>query len=178
MVLEGRRAPEAIIRREGYAYPLHDGDLVSILVVGGAGYIGSHTAKALVEAGQSPIVFDNLSSGTDYPTPDGTAVRDYVHVADLAQAHIMALRHLEGGRESFTANVGTGRGHSVKEVMASVERVSGLAVPHEEVARRPGDAPVLLADPSRIKTLLGWQPRYPELDTMVSHSWDWENRGG
>jgi UDP-glucose 4-epimerase len=116
--------------------------------------------------------------GTDYPTPDGTAVRDYVHVADLAQAHILALRHLEAGRESFTANVGTGRGHSVKEVMASVERVSGLAVPHEEVARRPGDAPVLLADPSRIKALLGWQPRYPDLDTMVSHSWDWENRGG
>jgi UDP-arabinose 4-epimerase len=115
--------------------------------------------------------------GTDYPTPDGTAVRDYVHVVDLAQAHILALQHLAAGGASFTANVGTGRGHSVKEVIAAVEKVSGRPVPHRTVARRPGDAPVLLADPAHVKALLGWQPRYPELETMVAHSWAWENRG-
>jgi UDP-arabinose 4-epimerase len=116
--------------------------------------------------------------GADYPTPDGTAVRDYVHVVDLAQAHLLALRHLAAGHGSFTANVGTGQGHSVTEVIAAVERVSGLPVPRRSVARRAGDAPVLLADPTRIKAMLGWQPRYPELETMVAHSWRWENRSG
>ena len=114
--------------------------------------------------------------GSDYATPDGTAVRDYVHVVDLAGAHILALQHLAAGRGAFTANVGTGQGHSVQEVIAAVEKVSGRRVPREAVARRPGDAPVLLADPARIKALLGWQPRYPGLETMVSHAWAWENR--
>ena len=114
--------------------------------------------------------------GGDYPTPDGTAVRDYVHVADLAQAHVLALRHLAAGHESFTANVGTGRGHSVRQVIAAVEKISGRLVPHTLVSRRAGDAPVLLADPSRIGALLGWRPNYPELETMVAHAWAWENR--
>jgi UDP-arabinose 4-epimerase len=112
--------------------------------------------------------------GTDYPTPDGTAVRDYVHVADLAAAHVAALRHLEAGRPSFVANVGTGRGYSVREVMATVEKVSGLTVPHQLAARRPGDTPVLVADANRIRSLLGWQPQYPDLEEIVSHAWAWE----
>jgi len=116
--------------------------------------------------------------GTDYPTPDGTAVRDYVHVVDLAQAHLLALRHLGAGNGSFTANVGTGQGHSVQEVIAAVEKVSGLPVPRRLVARRAGDAPVLLADPAYIKALLGWRPEYPGLETMVAHAWRWENRPG
>lgn len=114
--------------------------------------------------------------GSDYPTPDGTAVRDYVHVADLAQAHLLALRHLAAGQGSFTANVGTGQGHSVAAVIAAVEQVSGRKVPHHVAPRRAGDAPVLLADPSRIRALLGWTPRYPDLKDMVAHSWAWENR--
>jgi UDP-glucose-4-epimerase GalE len=116
--------------------------------------------------------------GADYPTPDGTAVRDYVHVVDLAQAHLLALRHLAAEHRSFTANVGTGQGHSVKEVIAAVEKVSGLPVPRRSVARRAGDAPVLLADPAHIKSLLGWRPDYPDLETMVAHAWRWENRSG
>jgi UDP-arabinose 4-epimerase len=116
--------------------------------------------------------------GSDYPTPDGTAVRDYVHVVDLAQAHLLALRHLAAGHASFTANVGTGRGHSVQEVIAAVEKVSGLPVPRRLVARRAGDAPVLLADPTHIKALLGWRPDHPDLETMVVHAWRWENRPG
>ena len=111
--------------------------------------------------------------GTDYPTPDGTAVRDYIHVADLAEAHLLALDHLAAGKASFAANVGTGAGHSVREVIAAVERVSGRTVPHREAARRPGDAPSLVADPSRARELLNFRPRYPDLSTIVEHAWKW-----
>jgi UDP-glucose-4-epimerase GalE len=112
--------------------------------------------------------------GNDYPTPDGTAVRDYVHVVDLADAHLLAVRHLERGLGSFAANLGTGRGHSVSEVVASIERVSGRPVPRAIAPRRAGDPPVLVADPTKASQLLGWRPRYPELDTMVSHAWAWQ----
>jgi UDP-arabinose 4-epimerase len=111
--------------------------------------------------------------GTDYPTPDGTAVRDYVHVADLASAHLLALGHLGRGGESFAANVGTGRGHSVRAVIETVERVSGLPVPRHEAPRRAGDAPELVADARKLARLLGWRPAYPELQTMVEHAWRW-----
>jgi UDP-glucose-4-epimerase GalE len=111
--------------------------------------------------------------GTDYPTPDGTAVRDYVHVADLASAHLLALRHLAAGNESFAANVGTGRGHSVREVIEAVQRASGQRVPYNEAPRRAGDPPELVADSRKLQTLLGWKPRYPELTTMVEHAWRW-----
>ena len=115
--------------------------------------------------------------GTDYPTPDGTAVRDYVHVVDLARAHVLAMNHLgaakDGAGGALVANLGTGRGHSVREVIATVERVSGRRVPHREVARRPGDAPALVADARRAGELLGWRPQYPDLDTIVEHAWKW-----
>jgi len=114
--------------------------------------------------------------GTDYPTPDGTAVRDYVHVNDLAAAHVAALRHLAGGGASFVANVGIGRGYSVKEVMATVEKVAGLPVPHQLAPRRPGDSPVLVADPGRIRGLLSWKPQHAELEEIVAHAWNWERR--
>jgi UDP-arabinose 4-epimerase len=111
--------------------------------------------------------------GTDYPTPDGTPVRDYIHVVDLAEAHLLALRHLAAGKGSFAANVGTGRGHSVREVIAAVAQVSGRAVPHREVGRRPGDSPSLVADPRRAAELLGWRPKHPDLQTIVEHAWKW-----
>ncbi len=111
--------------------------------------------------------------GTDYPTPDGTAVRDYIHVVDLAEAHLLALDHLAAGKPSFAANVGTGVGHSVREVIAAVERVSGRTVPRREVGRRPGDAPSLVADPRLARELLNFQPRYPDLSTIVEHAWKW-----
>jgi UDP-arabinose 4-epimerase len=111
--------------------------------------------------------------GTDYPTPDGTAIRDYIHVADLADAHVLALRHLASGGGSFAANVGTGVGHSVREVIASVERIAGRPVVRREVARREGDPPELVADPRKIQALLGWRPRLPELDVMVEHAHRW-----
>ena len=115
--------------------------------------------------------------GTDYPTPDGTAVRDYIHVVDLSEAHLLALAHLAAGRgqgnPSFIANIGTGRGHSVREVIATVERVSGRTVPRREVDRRPGDAPSLVADARRATERLGFRPRYPDLLTIVEHAWKW-----
>ena len=131
----------------------------------------SHLIPLALEAagGGAPLsVF-----GTDYPTPDGTAVRDYVHVADLAEAHLLALGHLGAGGASFAANVGTGVGHSVREVIASVERIAGLKVARREVARRDGDSPALVADARKIEALLGWRPRYGELDVMIEHAWRW-----
>ncbi|RME35952.1 MAG: UDP-glucose 4-epimerase GalE [Gammaproteobacteria bacterium] len=112
--------------------------------------------------------------GTDYPTPDGTGVRDYIHVTDLADAHLRALDHLEGGGESVTLNCGYGHGYSVREVVASVERVLGRPIPVVETGRRPGDPPALVADSSRLKALFGWQPRYDDLDTIVRTALDWE----
>lgn len=109
--------------------------------------------------------------GTDYPTLDGTAIRDYVHVTDLGQAHILALGQLETG--SVTYNLGNGAGHSVRDVIASVERVLGRAVPHELGPRRAGDPAVLVASSERIKRETGWTPRFPALDDIVRMAADW-----
>jgi UDP-arabinose 4-epimerase len=113
--------------------------------------------------------------GSDYPTPDGTAVRDYIHVADLADAHVLALGHLGKGGASFTANVGTGRGHSVQEVIDAVERIVGKPVVRRDAPRRAGDSPELVADARKIASLLGWRPRYPELEVMVEHAFRWRS---
>ena len=110
--------------------------------------------------------------GTDYPTPDGTCIRDYVHVEDLAQAHLLALEALREG--CFDAyNVGTGAGTSVRELIEVARRVTGRAIPALEVNRRPGDPPMLYADPAKIKTALGWQPRYTAIGDTVATAWRW-----
>ncbi len=114
--------------------------------------------------------------GTDYPTPDGTCIRDYVHVTDLAQAHLLALDHLESDRAdggSVTWNLGTETGHSVFEVLAAVARVAGRPVPHELAPRRPGDPPVLVASARRIRAEAGWQPRHAALDDIVRTAFAW-----
>jgi len=111
--------------------------------------------------------------GTDYPTPDGTAMRDYVHVSDLASAHVLALEHLARGGASQAVNLGTGKPNSVLEVIRTVEAVTGRAVPHEMADRRPGDPPELWADAGLARSLLGWAPRYPSLDQMVETAWAW-----
>ena len=112
--------------------------------------------------------------GTDYDTQDGTAVRDYVHVMDLAAAHVAVLPRLDGS--SVRYNLGNGRGSSVREVMAAVERVSGRRVPHEDGPRRAGDPPVLVASSARIMAETGWRPRFPELDRIVETAWAWHER--
>jgi UDP-glucose 4-epimerase len=114
--------------------------------------------------------------GTDYPTPDGTGVRDYIHVGDLAAAHLDALRYLRGGGASVTLNVGYGHGYSVREVLASVERVSGKRLKVREEPRRPGDPPALVARAERIRQELGWQPRLDDLDAIVYTALAWEER--
>ncbi|MDE2166444.1 MAG: UDP-glucose 4-epimerase GalE [Alphaproteobacteria bacterium] len=113
--------------------------------------------------------------GTDYPTPDGTAIRDYIHVQDLAEAHVRALQYLESGGASAALNLGTGTGHSVRETIACAERVTGLSIPKREAPRRAGDPPALVADPRRARTALGWQPRLSDLDTIVATAWAWHS---
>jgi UDP-arabinose 4-epimerase len=114
--------------------------------------------------------------GTDYPTPDGTAVRDYVHVTDLAHAHVRALEYLDGGGESTALNLGTGRGHSVLEVMAAIERVARCALPRREAGPRRGDPASLVAAPGRSRDLLGWAPRLSELEAIIATAWRWHAR--
>jgi UDP-glucose 4-epimerase len=109
--------------------------------------------------------------GIDYPTPDGTCIRDYIHVSDLAEAHIFAVEHLLNGGASDVFNVGTGHGKSVKEVLASVERVTGKKPPFTIGPRREGDPPSLVADSSKLQTKLGWSPKRAELDKIVADAW-------
>jgi UDP-glucose-4-epimerase GalE len=111
--------------------------------------------------------------GTDYPTPDGSAIRDYVHVMDLADAHLRALERLGNGTASQAINLGTGQGHSVRSVIDTVKRVGGKGVPYEEAQRRAGDPPELVAAPSRARDVLGWSCRYAALDLIVEHAWKW-----
>ena len=114
--------------------------------------------------------------GTDYPTPDGTAIRDYIHVQDLAAAHLRALEHLGAGAARVALNLGTGRGHSVREVVRVAEAISGRRVTCRDTARRPGDPPVLVADASLAGDLLGWRAQMSDLETIVRTALTWHNR--
>lgn len=114
--------------------------------------------------------------GTDYPTPDGTCVRDYIQVTDLVRAHMDALRHLRSGGESLTCNCGYGRGFSVFEVIDTVKKVSGVDFAVEIVGRRPGDPAAIVAGNARIKSALSWTPRYDDLEGVVRQALDWERR--
>lgn len=112
--------------------------------------------------------------GTDYPTRDGSGVRDYIHVTDLVSAHLSALEYLRSGGESVTLNCGYGLGFSVREVIAAVSRIAGRPVPARPAARRPGDPPEVIADPSRLKRLFNWIPKYENLDDIVASAYRWE----
>ncbi len=112
--------------------------------------------------------------GNDYETPDGTCIRDYVHVSDMADAHLEALKYLRDGGASVTLNVGYGYGASVREVISAAERVTGQKIETEDTLRRPGDPPLLIADNAEIRTVLDWAPRYDDLDFIVRSAIDWE----
>jgi len=114
--------------------------------------------------------------GTDYPTPDGTGLRDYIHVEDLATAHLDALRYLREGGKSTTLNCGYGHGYSVREVLAAVEAANGRPLKISEEPRRPGDPPELVAVATKIYTVLGWRPKFDDLDMIVRTSLDWERK--
>ncbi len=110
--------------------------------------------------------------GTDYPTPDGTCIRDYIHVDDLAEAHLLALERLEPGK-GLRYNLGTGRGYSVREVIGVAEEIAGKPARYQEGPRRPGDPPALVASAEKIQRELGWKPRYTELRPIVETAWRW-----
>jgi UDP-arabinose 4-epimerase len=114
--------------------------------------------------------------GTDYPTPDGTAIRDYIHVEDLASAHVRAIDHLVRGGANATLNLATGRGYSVREIVAAVAKAVGHDVPQREAPRRAGDPPALIADPSLAREVLGWQAACSDLDTIIATALAWETR--
>ena len=145
------------------------------------GRIGQSTPKATlltkvaceVAVGKRPYV---SIFGSDYPTPDGTGIRDYIHVEDLADAHLKALEYLRGGGDSVVLNCGYGRGCSVRELLATVERVAGGPLEKREAPRRPGDPPVLVAEADKIRSTLGWEPRFDDLELIVSSSLNWERK--
>jgi UDP-glucose 4-epimerase len=114
--------------------------------------------------------------GRDYDTPDGTCIRDYIHIADLCAAHVLALEHLVAGRPSAAFNLGNGSGFSVQEVIDAVRRVTGRTLAVEDAPRRAGDPARLVADARLARSVLGWQPRFADLDTIVAHAWAWERR--
>jgi UDP-glucose-4-epimerase GalE len=114
--------------------------------------------------------------GDDYPTPDGTCIRDFIHVADLADAHVLAAKRLAEGARVIELNLGTGEGRTVMEVLKSVEKATGSAVPHTISPRRPGDAVALYSDATKVKTELGWQPKLSDIDTIVSTAWNFHRR--
>lgn len=114
--------------------------------------------------------------GDDYPTPDGTCVRDYVHVVDLCEAHLLALEYLKRTQRSAAYNLGNSRGYSVTEVIGAAERIVGHRVPVERNERRPGDPAILVADSARAKAELGWRPRFDDIETIVRHAWRWEQK--
>jgi UDP-glucose-4-epimerase GalE len=127
--------------------------------------------QAAMGRGEALTVF-----GSDYPTPDGTAIRDYVHVSDLADAHVRALSYLRDNGTSVVCNLGTGRGSSVQEVVETVGHIAGRAVPMTRGPRRPGDPPRLVSANGRARDLLGWIPRRSEIDTIVADAWNWHSR--
>jgi UDP-glucose 4-epimerase len=145
------------------------------------GRIGQSTPKATlltkvaceVAVGKRPYV---AIYGTDYPTPDGTGVRDYIHVEDLADAHLKALAYLRRGGESTTLNCGYGRGYSVRELLETVEKVAGHRIAQREEPRRAGDPPTLVARATRIRATLGWEPKHDDLAKIVSTSLAWERK--
>ena len=116
--------------------------------------------------------------GNDYPTPDGTCIRDYIHVWDLCSAHLLALEHLlaDGGSDIF--NLGNGTGFSVQKVIDTARRVTGKAIPSVVQERRAGDPAVLVADSAKARAELGWQPRFDRINTIIAHAWDWERKKG
>lgn len=127
-----------------------------------------------------PIILRNLRNGkhsaaifgADYPTPDGTCIRDYIHILDLGKAHIRAMEQLFEGKPSCSYNLGNGRGFSVKEVIQTIEKVTGISIETTVEDRRPGDPPILMADSRKALQELGWHPQYPDIETMISHAWN------
>jgi UDP-arabinose 4-epimerase len=135
----------------------------------------THVIPLVIDAALGRRIFEIY--GADYPTRDGTCVRDYVHVSDLAVAHVQALRYLMAGGETTALNLGTGEGFTVREIIEMVQLVSARPVPHSIAPRRAGDPAVLVADPNRAMSLLDWKPTYSDLKSIVQTAWNWHTAG-
>ena len=135
----------------------------------------THLIKVAVEAALG--VRESLGIfGSDWPTPDGTGVRDFIHVTDLARAHYLALRHLETGGDNLTLNCGYGHGYSVREVIATVRAICGWDFAVVDLPRRPGDLGSVVADSNKLRAVLGWTPEFDNLDTIIRHAIEWERK--
>ena len=152
--------------------------------MGGAGYIGSHTVYELIAAGENVVVVDNLETGFRKAVHqdakfyqgdirDKAFVRDYIHVNDLAQAHILAMEYLRKGNESNIFNLGNGVGFTVKEVVETARKVTGHPIPAKEEPRRAGDPSTLIASSEKAKKILGWKPKFDDLETIITTAWEW-----
>ena len=180
---ETKRAIERALHWYGQAYAIRSASLRYFNAAGadGEGEIGedhepeTHLIPLVLGAalGRRPAI---EVFGTDYPTPDGTAIRDYIHVNDLAAAHLRALERLRAGGGSIALNLGTGLGHSVREVLAAAEAVSGRKVPAHAAPRRPGDPPALVADPSLAAEVLGWRANCSGIEEIVGSAFAWHAR--
>ena len=135
----------------------------------------THLIKRACQAALGRVPHLNIF-GQDYPTADGTGIRDYIHVMDLIEAHLLALDHLRDDGQSLVCNAGYGHGFSVREVVRAVERVSGFTLPVREAPRRPGDPPAIIANSERLKTTLNWHPEFDDLDRIVGSAFAWERR--
>src|SRR5262249_29212950 len=155
-------------------------------------YFNAAGADPAVEVGEDhnpethliPLVLDAASGkrpavtvfGTDYPTPDGTAVRDYIHVCDLARAHVMALQHLLDNGGTIAVNLGTGHGASVRQVLDTAARITGREIVARDASRRAGDPPILVANPRKASEVLGWTPQGSDLAAIITDAWRWHNK--
>ena len=180
---ETKRAIERALHWYGQAYAIRSASLRYFNAAGadGEGEIGedhepeTHLIPLVLDAalGRRPAI---EVYGTDYPTPDGTAIRDYIHVDDLADAHLRALERLRSGGASIALNLGTGEGHSVREVIATAAAVSGRKIAVRDAPRRPGDPPALVADPSLATQALGWRASRSSLEAIIRTAFAWHNR--
>jgi UDP-glucose 4-epimerase len=135
----------------------------------------THLIPLVLQAALDPVKTVRIF-GTDYATRDGSCIRDYIHVRDLAEAHILALERLLAGEPDAAFNLGNGRGYSVREVLACAGKVTGLPIAVVEAPRRPGDSDTLVADAEKALTELGWKPKFADLESIVSTAWEWEKR--
>jgi len=168
---------DRMIADEAAAHGLGAISLRYFNVAGASGHLGedhepeTHIIPLVLRAAAGRVAHVKIF-GTDYPTPDGTAIRDYIHIEDLADAHVLAIEAVEPGEHTIL-NLGNGSGFSVREVIDAARRVTGIDIPAEEAPRRAGDPPILVAASERIRAELGWEARKPELETMIADAWSW-----
>ena len=172
---------EKILESYDLAYDLR---FVSLRYFNACGATGKHGEHHDPETHLIPLVLDAANRdrpaisvfGDDYPTPDGTAIRDYIHISDLSRAHSLALEYLRSGGDSEFINLGNGEGYSVREVIKAAESVTNLTVPSTIAPRRDGDPSKLIADAARARSVLGWKPEVSAIEDIIRSAWEWKQK--